>query len=232
MSLADDIGLLRDRTLDELASVFDYYEGSQLAWDLLCHDIATGRTLALQQYRSGRAVVSSALLQNSNLYLERYLIESSFLKFIAIAEAYFTDLLRAWLTAHPRSMLAKKIESRVVIEAPSREVAVATIVEHEVNEVAYRSPRDWFAHLDKLVKFGGPSEDDVSSYADAKAVRDILVHNSGLVSPTFVAKVRGPYPLQFPLGHRVELTELYHQDVWDLLRRIVAETAEAVRTRA
>ena len=142
MALADDIDLLRTRTLAELNEAMTYYDGSRLAWSLLRREVNAGWTFDLLQTGTKNIIPLAELNQKSKLFLERYLIESSFLKFIAIAEAYL------------------------------------------------------------------------------------------LVNPTFVAKVRGPYPLQFPLGYRVELTEPYHQDVWDLLRRIVAETAEAVRTRA
>ena len=101
MPLADDIRALRDRTLGRLRAAFDYFTDSKAAWALTCEAIAAGRSYSHTCPVTGSSTSQADLLARSDDYISTNLSRATFLDFLAIFEAFFFDLLRLWLAAHP-----------------------------------------------------------------------------------------------------------------------------------
>ena len=71
-----------------------------------------------------------------------------------------------------------------------RESLVLPIADRELNELRHDRPRAWFEYLDKLIRLGVPRL-TINGFAEIKAVRDPLVHNSGVVNRVYLDKAPG-----------------------------------------
>jgi hypothetical protein len=52
----------------------------------------------------------------------------------------------------------------------------------ELNDVLYERPAEEFAYLEDKVKLDCPTMDKIDRIAEAKASRDVLIHNRGVVT--------------------------------------------------
>lgn len=70
-------------------------------------------------------------------------------------------------------------------------------------------------------RFGCPSPDEINRIAEAKASRDVLVHNCGVASKTYESKAGRL--ARHEEGHRIDIPEHYHRQTWELLRKVVMD---------
>jgi len=225
MALADDILTLRDRAILDLTSAHDYFADTVLAWDLVRLYVSTGGMVNQQNVVTGTTSSAGDLLDRAPSYIAMTLTESTFQHFIAIFESYFFDLLRLWLLAYPQSLSGKKVDFKTVLELPDKEALTLYVVNRELNEVLYERPAAWFAYLEEKVKLGCPAAEEIDRLAEAKATRDVLAHNRGIVGKSYVAKAGSL--ARFKIGERIDLSEPYHRAVWELLCKLVEDVSDA-----
>ena len=186
MALADDIRSLRDRVLADLNGAHDYYTDTQIAWETVRTAIAAGQTFSIRNATTGTVTTQADLPGKALGYVRVQLAEATFQQFISIFENFFFDLLRLWLMAFPQSLSGKKVDFQAILDAPDKQALTLLVVNKELNEVLYDRPAGWFKYLDDKVKLGCPTPDEIEGLAEAKASRDVLVHNRGgtsLASP-------------------------------------------------
>lgn len=225
MPLADDIRALRDRTLSDLNAAHDYYTDTKIAWDIVRRFIATGNAPSIRNMTTGTVTTHVQLAAKSRGYVAEQLSEATFQQFITIFENFFFDLLRLWLAAHPKSLGAKTVEFRRILDAPDKAAITLHVVNHELNEVLYERPAEWFAYLESKVKLGCPTQDEIAKIAEAKASRDVLVHNRGVASKTYESKAGNL--ARYKDGQRIDIPEHYHRETWELLRKVVTDISNA-----
>jgi hypothetical protein len=153
-----------------------------------------------------------------------------FSNFISIFESYFFDLLRLWLRAYPQSLGNKDVKFQAILDAPDKDAVTSQVVAEEVVRILYRRPADWFAYLEDRAKLGRPTAEEVERLAEAKASRDVLVHERGVANATYESKA-GKFA-RFKAGERIEIPEKYHRDTWELLRKVVADVSDAALKKA
>ena len=66
-------------------------------------------------------------------------------------EVFVGDLLRLWLTAHPRAIGGKAVKLEDALDAGDLPTLVARFVDHEVAEVTYKSPRTVFQYIERRI---------------------------------------------------------------------------------
>ena len=111
-----------------------------------------------------------------------------FLQLTTVFEAFLFDFIRLLLTNEPRHLAQKEqIEVGVALSAADREALVLLIAERELDELKYDRPVAWF-DINKLIKLGCPTKDEVERFAEMKAARDLIIHNSGIVNKTYLDK--------------------------------------------
>lgn len=223
MPLADNIQKLKERVLRELIEEYDYYENTQSAWEIVELAIQNGYTQSIQSKVTGTITTESDLLNKSNDYIKKQLTQATFQQFISIFENFFLDFLRLWLKAYPRSLASKKIDFQVVLDAPDKDGVADYVVGKELNEILYERPSSWFTYLEEKAKLGCPSPSEIEQVAEAKASRDILVHNQGVVNRVYV--IKSGALARFKDGEYLDLPEKYHRGVWELLQKIVADVS-------
>ena len=230
MALADDIRTLRDRTLADLIAAHDYYADTKTAWDFLVRFVTAGTTFHTRNEITGTVSTQVDLAGKAQRYIAEQLTEATFQQFLSIFENFFFDLLRLWLTAHPKSLLGKQVDFRTVLEAPDKDAITELVVDRELNDIAYKRPAGWFAYLEERTKLGLPATEDIERFAESKATRDALVHNRGVAGKSYESKA-GRYSRHTD-GERIDIPDDYHRATWNLFCRLVPEICDAAIAKA
>lgn len=230
MALADDIRALRDRALADLNAEHDYYTETQVAWEIVRRIVSAGRTFTTRSKATGTVTTQADLARKSQGYVAGQLTEATFQQFVAIFENFFLDLLRLWLTAYPQHLASRKIDFRTVLDAPDKDAVTSFVVGKELNELLYDRPAAWFAYLEDRVRVGCPTPDEIERIAEAKASRDVLVHNRGIANRIYESKAGRL--ARYHDGQPIDIPEPYHRATWELFRKVVADLSNAAIVRA
>ena len=230
MALAADIGMLRDRVLAALNAAHDYYADTKLAWDIVDQFIAGGNSFISRNTATGTDTTQADLAGKARGYLAEQLPEATFQQFISIFEDFFFEFLRLWLVAFPASLGVKQVEFKDILEAPDKDAITLLVVNRELNGIQYKRPAEWFGFLDSRVKLGCPAPEEIDRIAEAKASRDVLAHNRGIANKTYESKAGAA--ARHKEGERIEISEHYHRETWDLIRKVVADIADAAIAKA
>jgi hypothetical protein len=174
MPLADEIRVIRDRALAELTAAHDYHEDSEQAWVFIDREITTaGRRFAYPNPVTGTVTTEAELATRIGGYVKGRLRESTFQTFLAVFEVFFSDLVRTWLRACPHALADKSdVAVDVILDAPDKPAIVDFLIDRAVGGLFYKKPADWFAYLEKRLRLGCPSADEITQLAEAKATRD------------------------------------------------------------
>ena len=230
MPKSDDIMALRDRALRDLADAHDYYVDTRAAWQIVRSTIQAGRVVKVKNAATDRETTGINLAAKSRGYVARELAEATFQQFHSIFEVFILQFIRSWLASNPQSLAKKEISIETLLELPDLESAILHVSDKEADRVLRLGPADWFVSLDKLVKLGCPTLSEVNQFIEARASRDVLVHNGGVVGKVYTAKAG--LLARFSLGQRIQIGETYHRATWELLRKVVADISNAAATKA
>lgn len=230
MALKDDLRLLANRAQGALDQSHDYFTFSKRVWRLLQKDVKNGRKFTFQNPPTKSRLNEQGLQAKAESYIANYLITASFQHFVSLFEDFFFDLLRLWLAAYPGSLSRNQLEFSAVLKAADKNEIVLAVVDKQLNEIKYKRVADWFEYLDRLVKLGCPTSDEIEALAEMKASRDILVHNRGIANPTYLAKAGSRARCQD--GELLEVPEPYHRQSWELTRKMIGDIAEAAIQKA
>lgn len=230
MALAEEIQALRDRVLAELDSAHDYYTDTKIAWRLVHKIIAAGHKFTVRYPTTGTVTTQTDLAAKARGYVAEQLTEATFQQFLSTFENFFFDLLRCWLTAYPHSLGGKQVDFKTVLDAPDKDAVTQLVVNKELNDVSYDRPAAWFAYLQDRAKLDCPSTIEIERIAEAKASRDILVHNRGIASRIYETKAGGL--ARFKSGERIDIPEQYHRETWELIRKLVSDLSNAAIAKA
>jgi hypothetical protein len=229
MALADDIRELRDRALVELVAAHDYYTNTKRAWRVVLKVIRAGQKLTIRNSTTGTVTKEPQLVLKAHDYVVEDLAYATFQQFVSIFENFLFDLLRAWLTAYPRSLGSKELLFSTVLDEPDKESITLHVVNKELNELAYDRPSDWFAYLESRAKLGCPAATEIERVAEAKATRDILAHNRGVANKTYETKAGTA--ARFKDGQKIEIPERYHREMWELFRKVITDMSAAAEAK-
>ena len=189
MAIADEIDALAGRTKNDLDDLSDYGVHVHLMWKHFNLRVRQGYRLKSKNSRTRTEVTEQDLVNRYARYRTTYLQGLGFVQLTTVFEAFVFDFLRLLLTNDTRHLAQKKpIEVGVVLSAADKDALVLLIVERELNELKYDRPRAWFDYLNKVVKLGCPTEDEIERVAEMKAARDLIIHNSGIVNTIYLDK--------------------------------------------
>jgi len=225
MPLANEIRDLRQRTMDDLARAHDHFSDSMYAWEIVQTTISRGFKFVRKNPATGTTIGERDLIGHSQNFGIQLLAESTFQNFISIFENFLFDFLRLWLKTYPQSLTKKSVNFQAILDAADRNEIILAVVNKELNEVMYERPASWFAYLEERARLGCPDIQAIERIAEAKASRDVLVHNRGVVGHAYIVK-SGSQSRHVP-GERIDIPEPYHREVWDLLRKVVADVCDS-----
>ena len=230
MTLAANLRALRDRVLAELIAVHDYYADALTAWLLVREVVQAGATFSNLNGTTGTVTTQTDLAARALKYAEVQLAQATFPQFIAIFESFFLDLLRLWLLAYPQTLGSRKVDFKDILDAPDKDALALLVVNKEINELLYQRPRDWFAYLESRGKLGCPTPDEIDHFAEAKASRDLFIHNRGVANKIY--EYKAGKLARYQIGEIIDIPEQYHRETWELLRKLVADLSDAALAKA
>ncbi len=225
MALSDDIRMLRARVIGDLNLSHDYYEDTKIAWRYLHNAVAAGQVFTIRNQTTGTVTTQVELASKARGYVTKQLTEATFQQFLSIFENFYFDFLGLWLTAYPQSLGKKMVDFKSILELPDKAAITQLVVRKELNEILYDRPKGWFEYLEEKVKLGCPSAGEVERIAEAKATRDVLIHNRGIANKTYESKAGRL--ARFQEGDKIDIPEHYHRETWELIRKVVSDITDA-----
>ncbi len=230
MAIADEIDVLAKRTKNDLDDLHNFGEHIDLIWAHFKLWVDQGNALTFENVRTRTKVTERGLVDRYARYRTTYLHGLGFVQLTTVFEAFVFDFLRLLLTNDTRHLAQRKqIEVGVVLAASDKEAIVWHIVNRELNELKYDRPKAWFDYLNKVVKLGCPTEDQIEQVAEMKAARDLLIHNSGVVNAIYLDKAG--LKARYALDEKVVIDRAYFDDCWVLAKRLVDDIAAAAKGR-
>lgn len=158
---------------------------------------------------------------------EKYFLSMVHQQQIALFEHFFFDLIRVLLMDRPERMSKKKqIDYATILESDTKEDIIRMLIDRELNEIKYKNVSEWFIYLNQLVKLPDIPPDTLEKVAEAKATRDILVHNAGIVNKIYLEK--SGQAARFSVGNMIDVSPHYTRDVWHLLVGVLIKTSDSL----
>ncbi|WP_284381187.1 hypothetical protein [Litoribrevibacter albus] len=148
---------------------------------------------------------------------------------VSLFEHSFFDLLKILLLDKPERLSKKKqIDYGAIIEADCIDDLISKLVERELNEIKYKNVSEWFNYLEKLIGLLNIEKSELERISEAKASRDIIVHNAGIVNEIYIKKSGDA--ARFNVGENIDVSGHYTRDTWiiflDVLTGVIDKTIE------
>jgi hypothetical protein len=230
VGIEDEIDALATHTQNDLDDLFNFGAQNDLIWEDFAKRVRKGHTLTTRIIETETEVTEQNLINLYPRYKITYLHGLSFVQLTSVFEAFLFDFLRLLITNDPRHLAQKKqIEVGVALSVADRGALVLLIADRELNELKYDRPRAWFDYMSKIVKLGCPTKDEIERIAEMKAVRDLLIHNSGVVNKTYLDKAGTK--ARYAVGDPVVMDRPYFNDCWVLAKKLVDDVAAAAKRR-
>jgi hypothetical protein len=231
MDLAAEIRVLMEGALADFNAGHDYYTDSKLVWRVFQDDARKGKTITSRNLATGVKVNEQPLLSKTQFYATDFLLSFTFQHFTSLFENFLFDALRLWLLAYPKSLPEALVERQEIIAAlVDKAPIIEAFVDKELNELKYDDVAKWFVYLEKRVKLGCPTVEEIEKLSEIKATRNILVHNRGIANERYLKKA-GKLA-RCKSGERLEISEIYHRESWELMRKIATDIAVALIEKA
>jgi hypothetical protein len=226
MPLSDNIKALRDRATFDLVAAHDYYFDSKKAWEIARKYVEDGNSISKENEVTKTETHSDVFIEKAKSYLAKEVIEATFLQFISIFESFITDFMKVWFVAYPGALEEKKIDVTMILNLPNKEAIIEAIAEQGANAIIYDKPANWFSKIEKFAKLNVPVPNEIERIVEAKATRDLLIHNRGVVNATYLEKA-GKAPRYKNIGDRVSVSSQYHGEIWQLFKKVVDDMSTA-----
>jgi hypothetical protein len=225
MPIVEDVRGLIDRTNRDLDEWSDFLEHTKAVWRGFQFWVKAGNTFRARNAATGKEFSEADLTSLSQYYITEHLASFAFQRYISVFEAFVFDFLRILLLRNPGSLSGKELKFGAIVSKPDLATVVQEVIDHQLNEIRYAKPKDWFEFIDKVQRLGCPSADEVEGLAEIKATRDVLEHNAGVVTKVYMDK--SGKKARFKAGEYVELPDMYLRDCWLLLKKISNDLANA-----
>lgn len=238
--IEEDLVKLRSRTIEEFCGVMEFKAFTDFAY------MRSSQAAAANAHASGgtiidyddfgphlgvpsKTVLTRDLPRHITAAKDGYFLLLVHQHQVALFEHILFDVLRVVLLNQPiRLPNDRKIEYSVVVAAPSKAEILQAMVDRELNELKYKNVSDWFAYVQRLVSSCTFTAQDVGRIAEAKASRDIIVHNVGLVNEIYVRKA-GAWA-RFEVGQEVSVAGAYTLECWQIFSRVLIELIDGLRS--
>lgn len=129
------------------------------------------------------------LLQKTGTEFEEYFRAILFVDLISSTESYFSDLVRAVIKNYPMKAARIQFELQDIIEAADVDELVARAADIFIHRLMYEKPEDYLEKICAVLSIKpDPIEKFWPSFVEAKARRDLGVHNNWICNQTYIRK--------------------------------------------
>lgn len=226
MPVADEARSLLDRVQSDLARAASYYLNSARAWRLIQALVREGRHVDVFDVDSEKKADQEVIDTLSQQYVAEDLARATLERFVAILEDFLVNIQRLLLTDRPEKLSAKMMSLGDILSLPDKTAIVGRFIDRELRDFAYEKPEDWFRQLESSEKLGCPTKEEISQIAEAKARRDILVHNRGVANWVYAQKSGNL--AAYGEGESVEVPASYLGDLGRLISKVLQDMTQAI----
>lgn len=223
--LSDELEALRVRVVEDFCGVMEFSAFTTLAYLLSTNHSKSMSpenefVIGYSEFANSIGLVDKTVKPSELGDIFAFAKDNYFLALVhqhqvALFENAFFEIIRILLIDQPLRLPSKKqIEYSSIINSVSREEIIASLVDRELNELKYKSVVEWFAYLNKLASKCTISDENVGQIAEAKAARDLIVHNGGVVNQIYMKKA-GQFA-RASLGESISVAGEYNRDNWQL----------------
>mgnify|MGYP001308186988 CR=1 FL=1 len=108
---------------------------------------------------------------------------------VTATEFLLGSIIREVLMSYPNKIPnRRKIDVEVVLSGKSLDEVKLYLVNQILNELAYKSPREYAEEFEKIVGIKLLEQPVFHRYLELKATRDIHIHNSGIANEIYLTK--------------------------------------------
>lgn len=137
-----------------------------------------------------------------------------------IVEAAFGDLIRTLVIEYPAKIGSKRaLPMRDILDANSIEELHLKAADALLNDLSYRSPRDFATAVEDVLSMNLLECPSFHSYIEMKATRDIYVHNKGFANEAYVAKA-GSHA-RTVVGSQLPVTQVYFLECYECCLKLL-----------
>lgn len=138
---------------------------------------------------STRKYRKAELLGRYQLLAFNHLAINGIIQLVAIVEAMLGDVVRKIILQYPQKLSAKRtINLKSILEAASIEEIHLRATDQLLNEMSYKSPKDFAEFLEGMISINLLECPAFHRYMEVKASRDIFIHNRGIVNDVYLRK--------------------------------------------
>jgi len=215
----NNIYVVATLTVNALANVKSQFEadgGSRLKFEV---PVVTGDRIVVARRRT-------KIVQLLESAIARDIYSQSLTVAVATTEDYLARVLTIVLRWFPHKLQLPRGGSRdervigldLILEAENMGDLLARIIETRLVSVFYGSPERYFNYVQSVLAF--ELQDHLKTkYAEVKATRDLLIHNSGIVNQVYLSKA-GP-EARAAEAELIPLDDQYFSESIRCMKRVV-----------
>lgn len=160
-----------------------------------------------------------------------YFAERSFILLVAAFELFLQELVFAIVRAHPKKVGNVEFKLSEILDAAGTEDLVRQGIEATLNKIMYKRPSEYLTDIANLLSIDpAPLVAKWSIFTEAKARRDLAVHNGWKCNSTYLRKIaEAGLATSYAIGDRVfPPPEGYLETVRDTFSTLAGELMGAV----
>lgn len=175
------------------------------------------------------------LKQIASRAVDREIFYAVFVYAVAQVEAFLNDVLTLLLRSDKRRLKTrihginhtKSIDVDELIDAANQDQLIDHLIKKELGQVFYAAPKFQFEYFQKVT---GIELDEVllRQWFEAKATRDIIVHNSGIANDTYLKKAGDLQ--RAGDGEQVPVNSQYFADTLKAMKSLVGKISSKIQS--
>lgn len=174
------------------------------------------------------------LRQIADRAVSKEIFFSVFVYAVAQVEAFVGDLLLELLRFDNRRLKTRikgidhtsKIDLSDLVDSSSREELIEDVIRKELTSIFYAAPSLQMEYFEAVTGVKLPN-DSVASWIEAKATRDIIVHNSGVANSTYLRKA--DTKARAKDGEELPMNEAYFSSALADMKSFVGKVSSAIQ---
>ncbi len=161
----------------------------------------------------------------------RYFLERSFILLVAAFELFLQDVLTAIITTNPKKVGQTEFKLSEILDSAGTDELVRRSIEATLNKLMYKKPLEYLTDITELLSIDPtPLREKWPLFAEAKARRDLGVHNGWKCNSIYLRKVHeaGVVPTYTAGQSTSPAKDSYFSDVMDSLTDLAYLLMEGV----
>lgn len=173
------------------------------------------------------------VLNRHGTNVEEHFLSILFIDLISEVEIYLATLVRAVIAKDPLKVGHFQIKLSEVLEASSKDELISRAAETYLHGVMFKKPLDYLSDISNVLSIDPNTVERAwPSYIEAKARRDLGVHNDWICNETYLRKLKeaGAHN-ESRIGDRLRPTTAYVRQLAESIDEICVRLASAVHEK-